>query len=80
MCERSLDSTSCPDGTRRGRYVSSNRDISAESKRTDGLLAVQYDDKVGDVRTDLQAPADAARRDTRRRRPGAVGEARDDEA
>ena len=80
MCERSLDSTSCPDGARRGGYVSSNGDISAESKRTDGLLAVQYDDKVGDVRTDLQAPADAARRDTRRRRPGAVGEARDDEA
>ena len=80
MCESGLDSAARPDGARRGRYVSSNRDISTERKRTDGLLAVQYDDKVGDVRTDLQAPADAARRDTRRRRPGAVGEARDDEA
>jgi hypothetical protein len=67
------------DGPRGGADVAADRDIAAHGERAHGVFRVEHDHEVGDVRADLEAPADAAGRDARRRGPGAVGQARDDE-
>ena len=77
--ERRLHGAAGADGARGGGDVAPDGDVAAHRERAHGLLRVEHDDEVGDVRADLQAPADAARRDARRRGPRAVRQPRDDE-
>ena len=80
MRERGLDTATRADGPRGGAYVPADGNVAAHGERADGVLAVEHDDEIGDVRADLEAPAEAAGRDAGGRGPGSVGEARNDEA
>lgn len=64
---------------RRSADVPANSNVPAHGERLHRVLAVEHHHKVRDVRTDLEAPADAAGRDARWRGPRAVWEASDDE-
>jgi hypothetical protein len=66
--------------SRRCTDISSNRDVPAHRERAHGVLTVQHNHEVRDVSANLETPTKAARRDAGGRRPGAIGEARDDEA
>ena len=80
MCERRLDAAARPDGACAGADVAADGDVTADGEGADGVLAVEHDDKVGDVGADLETPTEAACRDARRGGPGAVREPGDDDA
>lgn len=69
MGQRRLDAAARADGTRRGADVSSNCDIAAHGESKDGIVAVEDDDKVGDIGTYLEAPTETAGCDARGSRP-----------
>jgi hypothetical protein len=78
MRQRSLNTPSCSNRTSCGTDVTTNRHIPANTECPDGILAVEYDDKVCDVSANLQAPAYATGSDARGCRPRAVGESGND--
>ena len=63
MCETRLDAPSGSDRTRGSADVATNGDISTEGECTDCIFAVEDDDKICDIRPDLQTPTDATCRD-----------------
>lgn len=69
-----------PDGSRRGADVSSNCHIPTHGERPHGVLAIQHNNEVRDVGSNLKAPSKTARCDARRRRPRPVGKPSDDDA
>lgn len=77
---RSIDRPSDSDRSRRRRQTSSDGEVPALGERRDGLVAVEDDDKLGQVGTDLETEADAAGGDARGGGPGPVGEAGDHDA
>lgn len=80
MRERSLDTAPCPYRARRGTDVASDSNVPAHGERTHGILAIENNNKVRDIRADLQAPPYAACGYARRCGPRSVGESGDDEA
>ena len=63
MCEARLDA---PSGTNRScgsADVAADGDVPAEGKCTDRIFAVEDDNKVCDVRADLETPANTTCRD-----------------
>lgn len=63
MCETRLDAPSGTDGTGGGTDVAANGDVSAEGEGTDCIFTVEDDDKICDIRADLETPADTTCRD-----------------
>lgn len=80
MCQARLDTTTRPNRPRGGADRAPNSHIPTHRERAHCVLGHENDHEVSDVGTDLEAPAKAPRGDAGGRRPGAVGEAGDDEA
>lgn len=56
----------------------SNGNVSSVRKCLDSLIRVENNNKVGNVRSNLNSPSDTTRRDERRSRPGPIRQPRDD--
>ena len=80
MSEGRLHTAASADRTSRSADIATNSHIPSHRERTDSILAVQHDDEVRDIGTNLQPPTNATSRDAGWGGPGAVGQARDDEA
>ena len=80
MRQTRLQAAARADRASSGADVAADSDVATHRERADSVVAVEDDDKVCDVRADLQAPAEAAGCDAGRGRPRSVWEARDDEA
>lgn len=80
MRQARLDTAPRPNRPRRRADRAPNSDVPTHRERAHRVLGHEDDHEVGDVRADLEAPAEAARGDAGGRGPGAVGEAGDDEA
>lgn len=72
MCETRLDAPSGTNGAGGSADVATDGDVSAEGECTDRIFAVQDDDKIRDIRADLETPADTTCRDAGWGRPGAI--------
>ena len=75
-----LYTPSCANRTSGSSDIASNRDIPPDGKGANGILAVKDDHKVCYVGADLETPSETACCDARRRRPGTVGEAGDNDS
>ena len=63
MCETRLDAPSGTNWPCGSADVAADGDVSAEGECTDCVFAVEDDDKVCDVRANLETPADTTCRD-----------------
>lgn len=80
MCQARLDTPPRPNRPRSCADIAPDRDVATHRERAHGVLRVEHDHKVGDVRPNLEAPSETPCGDARGGGPGAVGEAGDDEA
>jgi hypothetical protein len=67
-----LDAPSSADRTGGSADVATDGDVSAEGECSDGVFAVEDDDKICDVGADLETPAYTTGRDTRWGGPRAI--------
>ena len=73
MCEARLDAPSGTNGASGSADVAADGDVSAEGECTDRIFTVEDDDKIRDIRADLETPAYTTCRDAGRGRPRAIG-------
>ncbi len=65
MRETRLDTPACTDRTSGSADVATDSDIPSKRESTNSILTVEDNDEICDIRADLEAPANAARGDTR---------------
>ena len=72
MCKARLNAPSSADRTSSRTDVPTDGEVSTERECPNRVFAVEDDDKICDIRADLETPADTTRRDTGRGRPRAI--------
>ncbi len=72
MRETRLDTPTSTNGTGGRADVAANSDIPSKGKGTNSILTVEDNDEIRNICADLEAPANAARGDTRRCGPRPV--------
>ena len=80
MCETGLNGAASANRTGGGRDVAADGDVTTQRESAHGIVAVEHNDEVCDVRANLKTPANTAGCNTAGRRPRSVGQTSNDQA